>query len=588
MKYASDPYQVEYAAIEDVEILCEGNWNFREYDREFMEEMALVYDLKMLRAKVIKDHDYQGPAFGHVLALYVDDDPSADGKFRLMATTGFLSEGKAMVESGQYNERSQGWASFYPTPGFPYLWEFSLLGANTPAVYGMGPIIFKEEEKDKMMQQLAIDHVNEGLTAEAIDNRLMWEKDEEYISYKVRNKSRFRTTLRTIEIDSEAGILAKVGKLKAKYVGEGGNSDSLVMQNVMFVLGKGWTLAKAKAWVDARQLSAMGFTISGAVPFQDLPIANLGDGGDREDLLPQFEAESRRRECVSHEGNMDWDMYRQFFLWYDTDGKEKHESYKLPIIDIVDGELKIVPKAVIAAAESLEDIPETDVEAVKQNLEKYYAKMELKAPWQDKTEDSPPGVETISNLNEGGNNMPETETVATGTVIVQELGSTEDLGKKNIELRELKERRETEAQERLRRENMELSEKAELARNESIRSEVRIMQAEGYITGPQVDMGLAEALALLPDEPLIPVGKDKRMRSALSILKDALKYGGKLKLKLEIAKDILNDDESDPLAKARARGIDTSVEERRIQLMKDNPKMSHGDALDRATREVKK
>ena len=174
----------------------------------------------------------------------------------------------------------------------------------------------------------------------------------------------------------------------------------------------------------------------------------------------------------------------------------------------------------------------------------------------------------------------------TTTTIVREVGSTEDLDKKTIEMRETKERREMEAQESLRKEYEELSEKAEVARKQSIRSEVRTMQAEGYITGAQVDMGLAEALSLLPDEPLILVGNDER--SALSILKNALKFGGKLKLKLEIAKDILNEDDSDPLAKARAHGVDTSVEERRIQLMKDDPKMSHAAALDRASREVKK
>jgi len=583
MKYENDPYQVEYAAIEEVEVLREGVWNWTGYDREFIEEMALIYDPAMLRAKVAKDHEYYGPAFGHVLALRLDDDLSGEGSFRLMATVGFLASGKAMIESGEYNERSIGWASFHPTPGFPYLWEFSLLGVNTPAAVGMEPIIFKEEEAEKMFVQLEVDKINDGQTPEAVMKQLAWEKTEEYIKHQVRQPSRFlEKTLRTIELDADAGVMAVVGRLKPEYVSEGNKAASMVMQNVMFSLKKDWTLVKAKAWIGERNLSAMDVTISGAVPFQDLPIA------DAETVWDAEASKARRIEFASEDDKTNWGIYRCFYLWYETDDNAEWESYKLPIADIVDGELKIVPKAVIAAAESLEDIPETDVEAVKQNIEKYYAKMELSPPWQDKTEDSPPGVETISNLNEGGNNMPETETVATetGTVIVREVGSTEDLGKKTIEMREKKERLEMEAQERLRKEYEELSVKAEVARNESIRSEVRTMQAEGYITGAQVDMGLAEALALLPDEPMILVGNDER--SALRIIKDALKYGGKLKLKLEIARDILDEDNSDPLAKARAHGVDTSVEERRIQLMKDDPKMSHAAALDRATREVKK
>ena len=587
MKYEGDPYQVEYALIQDVEVLREGTWNWTGYDREFIEEIALIYDPAMLRAKVAKDHEYYGPAFGHVLALRLEDDLSADGSLRLMATVGFLDSGKAMIESGEYNERSIGWASFHPTPGIPYLWEFSLLGVNTPAAVGMEPIIFKPEEAEQMTRQLEVDRMNDGQTLGAIANQLVWEKTEDYIRHQVRQPSRFlEKTLRTIELDVDAGIMAVVGKLKPEYVPDGGKAASMVMQNVMFSLKMDWTLAKAKAWIGERNLAAIDVALSGVVPLQDLPMADAETEWDIE------ASETRRQEIASVDGGIDWVMYRLLHLWYDPDEKEKHESYKMPIVDIVDGELKVVPKAVIAAAESLADIPEADVEAVKQNLEKYYAKMEQSAPWQDKPEDSPTGVESIKDLvnlsQQGGNEMPETETVATetGTVIVREVGSTEDLSKKTIEMRELTERREMEAQETLRKEYAELAEKAEAARNESIRSEVRTMQAEGYIIGAQVDMGLAEALALLPDEPLILVGTDRR--SALSIVKNALKYGGKLKLKLEIARDILNEDLSDPFAKARSHGIDTSVDERRIQLQKDDPKMSHAAALDRATREVKK
>ena len=140
-------------------------------------------------------------------------------------------------------------------------------------------------------------------------------------------------------------------------------------------------------------------------------------------------------------------------------------------------------------------------------------------------------------------------------------------------------------QEKLLRENTELSGLLESAKLEAVKSDIRTMHAEGYITAAQVNMGLVDALATIPDTKIVVGNKE---RSAVDIIKDALMYGGKLKLKLEIAKDILNDDPGDPLIKARAHGIDTSVEERRIQLMKENPEMSHADALDKATREVKK
>jgi len=117
MKYEGDPYQVKYAAIQDVEIIREGTWNWDEHDRDMLEELVLTYDPALLRAKVIKDHVYWDEAYGHVLALRFEDLPGDRGLYRVVATTGFLPEGKEMIESGKYNERSVGYAYFYPTEG---------------------------------------------------------------------------------------------------------------------------------------------------------------------------------------------------------------------------------------------------------------------------------------------------------------------------------------------------------------------------------------------------------------------------------------------------------------------------------------
>jgi len=585
MKYENDPYQIEYALIQDVEILREGKWNWYEYGREFMEEIALTYDPSMLRAKVIKDHEYEGPAFGHVLALRVADDSSSEGAYKLVATTGFLYSGKQMVESGDYNERSIGWASFHPTQGFPYLWEWSLLGANTPAAVGMDPIIFKEEESEVLMQRLAIDRANEGLSEEAIAKQLTWEKTEEYIRYRVRHKSRFRDeTLKTIELDEDGGILAVVGKLKPDYVGDG-NKESLVIQSVMFSLKKEWTLAKAKAWVETQELTEKSIVISNVTALQDIPVADIETAWDA------VTAESHYQELAKSESGFDWNTYRAFHLWCNPEAKEDLDGCKLPIVDVVDGELKVIPKALEAASETLSDIPDEDVEAVKSRIAEYMVKLEGEKMEKNlNNSDSQNGI-SISDtniLNEGGSKMAENaveEKKPTDSTIVVEAGSTTDLSKRNVELRLEAERREQEAQARLKNENEELVVSVENARRETIRSQVRTMQAEGFIAGPQVEMGLAEALSTVSDKETIKVGD--KLHSPLSILMAALKYGGKLKLKLEVARDILTDSIDDPLAKARAAGIDTSVEERRIQLMEKNPNMSWEDALDRAYREVK-
>ena len=592
MKYKDDPYQTEYAVIQDVEILREGTWNWFDYDRAFMEDIAATYDPAVQRAKIIQDHAYGGPAHGHVLALRVEDDPTAEGAYHLVATSGFLPEGKEMVDSGKWNERSMGWAMFHPTPGIPYLWEFSLLGANTPAVSGMSPIIFQKEDSEKMFQQLAIDMANEGA---ASTEKLSWERDEEYIHYRIRLKSRFADkSIKSVEMDAEAGILARVGHLRREYLGET-DPKALVVQSLQFIREKGWTLAKAKAWVGARQLSALNIVINAVVPYQDLALA------DEEMDWDNDAAESRRREWAGGEDDIDWDKYRQAFLWYDSEDKEAVGGYKLPIADVVDGSLKAVPKGIFAAAGAVSgarggvDLPEGDLAGVKTHLEKYYAKMDRKAPWQeDSISSSPQGAANISsdsNSNEGGNAAmtevsKETEVKETPeTMVVVEAGATADLSKRANALRIEKEKQDREAQVRLTKEIAELKSQAEASRYESIKSQVRTMQAEGYIASQQVEMGLSDALAAIPDIEIL-VGDKKRF--ARDILIDALRYGGKLKLKLEIAKDILEGNTDDPLAKARARGIDTSVAERVQKLMADDPKLTEAKALDKAYREVKR
>lgn len=66
----------------------------------------------------------------------------------------------------------------------------------------------------------------------------------------------------------------------------------------------------------------------------------------------------------------DFRKYRRGFLWYDPQHAEQKNGYKLPIADIIDGELTIVPHAVNAVASVLGggrggvDIPDSDMATV--------------------------------------------------------------------------------------------------------------------------------------------------------------------------------------------------------------------------------
>jgi hypothetical protein len=115
--------------------------------------------------------------------------------------------------------------------------------------------------------------------------------------------------------------------------------------------------------------------------FQDLPLA------DRDREWDAAAADKRVRKWADAE-DKPTAKYREAHIWYDADNADEFGAYKLPFADVVGGELKAVPRAVIAAAGIMDgarggiDIPKEDVEPVKRHLAKYYAKTGEAPPWE--------------------------------------------------------------------------------------------------------------------------------------------------------------------------------------------------------------
>lgn len=94
--------------------------------------------------------------------------------------------------------------------------------------------------------------------------------------------------------------------------------------------------------------------------------------------------------------NLDVNKYRRAFLYQDADADPKLKgSYKLPFADVIDGDLKAVPRGVFAVAGgrgvNTADIPQSDKETIKRRVSALYRKMakqfddpELRAPWDEK------------------------------------------------------------------------------------------------------------------------------------------------------------------------------------------------------------
>lgn len=75
-----------------------------------------------------------------------------------------------------------------------------------------------------------------------------WDITSDYIRSGHNTPSKFDSgSFRTIDIDVNRGIKAIVGCPKGKYSG-GKCSVGVQVQSYLFLLKKGWDVAKAKAW----------------------------------------------------------------------------------------------------------------------------------------------------------------------------------------------------------------------------------------------------------------------------------------------------------------------------------------------------
>jgi hypothetical protein len=117
------------------------------------------------------------------------------------------------------------------------------------------------------------------------------------------------------------------------------------------------------------------------VTFHDLPLV------DREREWDGDAANKRVRKWAGADDEPN-DDYRSAFVWYDADQKHLFKSYKLQIADVIDGRLQAVPHGVIAAGNVMQgsrggvDLPQDDIERVKNHLARYYKKMGDEAPWE--------------------------------------------------------------------------------------------------------------------------------------------------------------------------------------------------------------
>lgn len=120
--------------------------------------------------------------------------------------------------------------------------------------------------------------------------------------------------------------------------------------------------------------------IKAVVPYQAFTM------GDRVAPWDSGQAEARWRVFTGSEDGPTPD-YKKGFLWYDGERPELFGSYKLQIVDVIDGVPYAMPRGIFAAAAALRGarggviLPGEDVQGIISNVEKYYDRMGLSSPW---------------------------------------------------------------------------------------------------------------------------------------------------------------------------------------------------------------
>ena len=201
--------------------------------------------------------------------------------------------------------------------------------------------------------------------------------------------------------------------IKGRIIDTGLGQDVLkLMRNkVMKFMSIGYTVTKEHWQGGIRYIDEANLYEASIVAFPANPLAIVKDVksitsfqvlpiGDRKRAWSASSADTRVRAWVSDKDPSDWSpgdwvKYRRAFVMYDNSDLASLGSYKLPIADIVNDRLTVIPKAVFSAAAALQgarnpihEFESGDIEGAKNHLAHYYAEMarlfkddNLVAPW---------------------------------------------------------------------------------------------------------------------------------------------------------------------------------------------------------------
>lgn len=196
-----------------------------------LQQIAESYDAKNYEAPVVVGHPKDNlPAYGWVKNLSVENNS-------LFAEFGEVDTGfRQAVKDGRYKKIS---ASFYtpnsefnPTPNKWHLRHVGFLGAQPPAIKGLQPVAFSEEEKDTLIFEGEVNFSEILKTQESvqIEQPVQAEQSAEKISIST-NGVEMEKQLAEMQkkLDEANSKLASLEKEKAKQ-----ETDILIKENADF------------------------------------------------------------------------------------------------------------------------------------------------------------------------------------------------------------------------------------------------------------------------------------------------------------------------------------------------------------------
>jgi hypothetical protein len=218
--------------------------------------------------------------------------------------------------------------------------------------------------------------------AGSVDPEVVWEQDHADGFVKVRGTIMRQDAIDAIDngrLELSCGYHADIEETSGVWVDAHGTKHKYdaIQRNIRYnhlaLVDRGRAGKQARLRIDGQDAA---YRIDMVADFEDLPIAPKEYAWDSQKAV----ARVKEWADAAEEPN---EKYAQAFMWYDGDNADKFGAYKLPFADVIEGELKAVPRALNAISSVLGggrggvDISDEDKELVRGLIDKYREKMDM-------------------------------------------------------------------------------------------------------------------------------------------------------------------------------------------------------------------